>query len=150
MQAFMIAAGTLLFFVLVALAFAGPNSGKATTRRLGAVKMRHSDSADARVEQQMRKVVAARRPLIFADGQHINYADKLRLRLTQTGQKWTLQQYRYASGGLAFVIMAILLLNVAPFLFGVACGLLIGAGLPHMVVNSLIGRGIKQFQREFS
>lgn len=149
MQTFMIAAGTILFFVLLALAFAGPNSGKATTRRLGAIKMRHSDSADARVEQQMRKVVAARRPLIFADGRQINYADKLRLRLTQTGQKWTLQQYMYASGGLAFVIMAILLLNGAPFLVGVACGLLIGAGLPHMVVNSLIGRRIKNFTANF-
>ena len=149
MQAFMIAAGTLLFFVLVALAFAGPNSGKATTRRLGAIKMRHSDSADARVEQQMRKVVAARRPLIFADGQQINYVDKLRLRLAQTGKKWTLQQYMYASGGLAFVIMAILLLNGTSFFIGLFIGLLIGAGLPHMVVNFLVGRRIKNFTTNF-
>lgn len=149
MQTFMIAAGTILFFVLVALAFAGPNSGKATTRRLGAIKMRHSDSADARVEQQMRKVVAARRPLIFTDGQQINYADKLRLRLTQTGKKWTLQQYMYASGGLAFVTMAILLLKGASFLVGVSGGLLIGAGLPHMVVNFLMGRRIKNFTTNF-
>ena len=149
MQAFMIAAGTLLFFVLVALAFAGPNSGKATTRRLGAIKMRHSDSADARVEQQMRKVVAARRPLIFIDGQHISFADKLRLRLAQTGKKWTLQQYMYASGGLAFVIMAILLLNGTSFFIGLFSGLLIGAGLPHMVVNFLVGRRIKNFTTNF-
>ena len=149
MQTFMIAAGTILFFVLIALAFAGPNSGKATTRRLGAIKMRHSDSADARVEQQMRKVVAARRPLIFTDGQQITYADKLGLRLTQTGKKWTLQQYMYASGGLAFIIMAILLLNGVSFLVAVFCGLLIGAGLPHMVVNFLIGRRIKNFTANF-
>uniref|UniRef100_UPI003783DA87 type II secretion system F family protein n=1 Tax=Sphingorhabdus sp. TaxID=1902408 RepID=UPI003783DA87 len=149
MQAFMIAAGTLLFFVLVALAFAGPNSGKATTRRLGAIKMRHSDSADARVEQQMRKVVAARRPLIFIDGQHISFADKLRLRLAQTGKKWTLQQYMHASGGLAFVIMAILLLNGTSFFIGLFIGLLIGAGLPHMVVNFLVGRRIKNFTTNF-
>ena len=149
MQTFMVAAGTILFFVLVALAFAGPNSGKATTRRLGAIKMRHSDSADARVEQQMRKVVAARRPLIFADGQQINYVDKLRLRLAQTGKKWTLQQYMYASGGLAFVIMAILLLNGVSFLIGLLIGLLIGAGLPHMVVNFLVGRRIKNFTMNF-
>ena len=149
MQAFMIAAGTILFFVLVALAFSGPNSGKATTRRLGAIKMRHSDSADARVEQQMRKVVAARRPLIFIDGQHISFADKLRLRLAQTGKKWTLQQYMYASGGLAFVIMAILLLNGASSLVGLFSGLLIGAGLPHMVVNFLVGRRIKNFTTNF-
>ena len=149
MQAFMIAAGTILFFVLVALAFAGPNSGKATTRRLSAIKMRHSDSADARVEQQMRKVVAARRPIIFADGQQINYVDKLRLRLAQTGKKWTLQQYMYASGGLAFVIMAILLLNGASFFIGLFFGLLIGAALPHMVVNFLVGRRIKNFTTNF-
>lgn len=149
MQAFMIAAGTILFFVLVALAFAGPNSGKATTRRLSAIKLRHSDSADARVEQQMRKVVAARRPLIFADGQQINYVDKLRLRLAQTGKKWTLQQYMYASGGLAFVIMAILLLNGASFFIGLFFGLLIGAALPHMVVNFLMGRRIKNFTTNF-
>lgn len=138
-----------MFFVLVALAFAGPNTGKATTRRLGAVKIRHSDSADARVEQQMRKVVAARRPLIFVDGQHINYIDKLRLRLAQTGKKWTLQQYLYASGGLAFVIMAILLLKGVSFLVGVFSGLLIGAGLPHMVINFLMARRIKNFSTNF-
>ncbi|MEY3623033.1 MAG: hypothetical protein RLZZ407_592 [Pseudomonadota bacterium] len=149
MQTFMIAAGTILFFVLVALAFAGPSSGKATTRRLSAIKLRHSDSADVRVEQQMRKVVAARRPLIFADGQQINYADKLRLRLAQTGKKWTLQQYMYASGGLAFVIMAILLLNGASFFIGLFSGLLIGAALPHMVVNVLVGRRITKFTTNF-
>lgn len=149
LQTLIIAAGTILFFVLVALAFAGPNTGKATTRRLGAVKIRHSDSADARVEQQMRKVVAARRPLIFAEGQHISRANKLRLRLAQTGKKWTLQQYMYASGGLAFVIMAILLLKGASFIVGVSCGLLIGAGLPHMVVNFLMGRRIKNFTTHF-
>lgn len=149
MQTFMIAAGTILFFVLIALAFAGPNSGKATARRLGAIKMRHSDSADVRVEQQMRKVVAARRPLIVADGQPTTYADKLSVRLAQTGNKWTLRQYMYASGGLAFIIMAILWLKGVSFLIGVFGGLLIGAGLPHIVVNFLIGRRIKNFTKNF-
>ena len=149
LQTLIIAAGTILFFVLVALAFAGPNTGKATTRRLGAVKIRHSDSADARVEQQMRKAVAARRPLIFAEGQHISRADKLRLRLAQTGKKWTLQQYMYASGGLAFVIMAILLLKGASFLVGVFSGLMIGAGLPHMAISFLMARRIKNFTANF-
>lgn len=149
MQTLIIAAGTILFFVLGALAFTGPNAGKATTRRLGAVKMRHSDSADARVEQQMRKAVASRRPLIFADGQHINRADKLRLRLAQTGKKWTLQQYLSASGGLAFVVMAILWLKGAPMYLAMFGGLLVGAGLPHMVINFLMARRIKKFTANF-
>jgi tight adherence protein B len=62
MQNLVLAAGLMLVLVLLGLAFLGPNVAKATSRRLGAVKLRHSDSADVRVEQQMRKAVAARRP----------------------------------------------------------------------------------------
>lgn len=139
----------MLILVLLGLAFMGPNAGKTTSRRLGAVKMRHSDSADARVEQQMRKAVAARRPLIFADGQQVSRADKLRLRLAQTGKKWTLQQYMSASGGLAFVIMALLWLKGAPIYLALFGGLLVGAGLPHMAINFLMARRIKNFTANF-
>lgn len=139
----------MLILVLLGLAFMGPNAGKATSRRLGAVKMRHSDSADARVEQQMRKAVAARRPLIFADGQQVSRADKLRLRLAQTGKKWTLQQYMSASGGIAFVVMAMLWLKGAPLYLALFGGLLVGAGLPHMVINFLMARRIKNFTANF-
>ena len=126
MQTLIFSAGMMLVFVLIALAFMGPNVGKATSRRLSAVKIRHSDSADARVEQQMRKAVAARRPLIFADGQQISRADKLRLRMAQTGKKWTLKQYMYASGGFAFVVMAMLWLKGAPLYLALFGGLLVG------------------------
>lgn len=149
MQTLIIAAGIMLILVLLGLAFMGPNAGKATSRRLGAVKMRHSDSADARVEQQMRKAVAARRPLIFADGQQVSRADKLRLRLAQTGKKWTLQQYMSASGGLAFFVLAILWLKGAPLHLALFGGLLVGAGLPHMVINFLMARRIKKFTANF-
>ena len=139
----------MLVLVMLALAFMGPNVGKATSRRLGVVKMRHSDSTDARVEQQMRKAVAARRPLIFSDGQHISRADKLRLRLAQTGKKWTMKQYLSASSGLAFVIMALLWLKGAPLYLALFAGLLIGAGLPHMVINFLINKRVKDFTANF-
>ena len=149
MQTLIISAGIILIFVLLAIAFLGQNSGKATTRRLGAVKMRHSDSADARVEQQMRKAVAARRPMIFTDGRQISRMDKLRLRLAQTGKKWTLKQYFNASGGIAFLFMAMLWLKGAPLFLALFGGLLIGAGLPHMVVNFFIARRIKKFTSNF-
>nr|WP_315458136.1 type II secretion system F family protein [uncultured Sphingorhabdus sp.] len=149
MQTLILTAGMMLILVLLGLAFAGPNAGKATSRRLGAVKMRHSDSADARVEQQMRKAVASRRPLIFADGDNISRADKLRLRLAQTGKKWTLQQYLSASGGLAFVVLAILWLKGAPLYLALSGGLLLGAGLPHMVINFLMASRIKKFTANF-
>lgn len=149
MQILIITAGIMLILVLLGLAFAGPNAGKATARRLGAVKMRHSDSADARVEQQMRKAVASRRPLIFANADNISRADKLRLRLAQTGKKWTLQQYLSASGGLAFVVLAILWLKGAPLYLALSGGLLLGAGLPHMVINFLMAGRVKKFTANF-
>jgi len=139
----------MLVLIMMAIAFMGPNASKATARRLGVVKMRHSDSTDARVEQQMRKAVAARRPLIFSNGQQISRADKLRLRLAQTGKKWTMKQYLSASGGLAFAIMALLWLKGAPLYLALSGGLLVGAGVPHMVIGFLIKKRVKQFTANF-
>ncbi len=139
----------MLVLIMIAIAFMGPNVNKATSRRLGAVKMRHSDSTDSRVEQQMRKAVAARRPLIFSDGQQISRADKLRLRLAQTGKKWTMKQYLSASGGLAFTVMALIWFKGAPLYLALFAGLLMGAGLPHMVIGFLINKRIKQFTANF-
>ena len=139
----------MLVLIMMAIAFMGPNLNKATARRLGAVKMRHSDSTDSRVEQQMRKTVAARRPLIFSNGQQISRADKLRLRLAQTGKKWTMKQYMSASGGIAFTVMTLLWLKGAPLYLAFFAGLLVGAGLPHMVIGFLISKRIKQFTANF-
>ena len=149
MQTLIIGAGTILFLVLIVLAFAGPNVGKQSTRRLSAVKLRHSDSADARVEQQLRKAVASRRPVIYTDGRQMGRLDKLRLRLAQTGKKWTLQQYFYSSGGIALLVIAMLLVKGAPLFLALFAGLLLGAGLPHMAVNSFIARRIKKFTANF-
>jgi tight adherence protein B len=149
MQTLILAAGLMIVLVLLALAFMGPNVGKATSRRLSAVKFRHSDSADARVELQMRKAVAARRPMIFTNGQHMSRTDRLRLRIQQTGKKWTLKQYLQTSGGIAFVVMAALWFKGAPLYLALFGGLLLGAGLPHMVLGYLIGKRLKNFTARF-
>lgn len=149
MQNLILATGFMLVLVLIALAFMGPNVGKATSRRLGAVKMRHSDSADARVEQQMRKALAARRPLVFTDGRSISRADRLRLRLAQTGKNWTLQQYLITSASIAFLVMAALWIKGAPMYLALFGGLMLGAGLPHFAVNFLMAKRIKLFTTNF-
>ena len=41
MQNLIIAAGSILFVVMIALAFMGPNVGKMTSRRITAIKVRH-------------------------------------------------------------------------------------------------------------
>jgi tight adherence protein B len=148
-QMILVFAGGLLAFALLVFAFLGPNVAKASSRRLDSLKLRHSDSADARLEQQMRKAVAARRPLIFADGDTISRADKIRLRLAQTGKTWTFKQYIYASGGIAFVVAMLLLIKGAPALLALFAGLLIGAGFPHMAISHLIKKRIKQFTANF-
>ncbi|MBK8373538.1 type II secretion system F family protein [Sphingorhabdus sp.] len=135
---------TLLFF-----AFAGPNVGKATSRRLGVVKARHSDNATALVEQQMRKAIAARKPLNYVAGADMSRIDRLRLRLAKTGKKWTLAQYFYASAGIAFVLFAVLLFKGAPIYLGLAVGLLLGLGLPHFIVSFLINKRLMQFTTSF-
>lgn len=149
MQNLILATGFMLVLVLIALAFIGPNVGKATSRRLGAVKMRHSDSADARVEQQMRKALAARRPMVFTDGRSISRTDRLRLRLAQTGKSWTLQQYMITSASIAFLVMAALWIKGAPLYLSLFGGLMLGAGLPHFAVNFLMAKRIKQFTTNF-
>jgi tight adherence protein B len=149
MQNLIIAGGAILFVILIALAFMGPNIGKKTARRITAIKDRHSDSDNARVEQQMRKAVAARRPPIFSAGSQMSRTDKLRLRLAQTGRKWTLNQYLYASGGLVVIITALMALKGAPIYLSASFGLVIGAGLPHMVINFLISKRIKDFTTSF-
>ena len=143
MQTLILAAGFMLVLVLLAIAFIGPNAGKIVSRRLSAVKIRHSDSADARVEQQMRKAVAARRPMIFSDGRSISRTDKLRLRLAQTGKNWTMQQYLSASAGIAAVVMAALWIKGAPFYLALFGGLLLGAGIPHFVIGYLMTKRVK-------
>lgn len=139
----------MMVIVMLALAFMGPSAGRATSRRLVAIKVRHSDSADLRVEQQMKKAVAARRPLVFAAGAEMSRIDKLRLRLAQSGKKWTLQQYFYGSGGIAAVVMTLLLIKGAPMFLALAVGLLAGAGLPHFVLGFMITRRTKKFTTNF-
>ncbi len=141
--------GGLLVLGLLAYAFLGSNVGKTSARRMTAVKLRHSNSADAIVEQQMRKAVAARRPMIFQDGQQISRSDKLRLRLAQTGKNWTFKQYIQFSVGLSVVVFALIMIKGAPLPLAIFGGLMVGAGLPHMVIGSLIKGRVKKFTTNF-
>jgi tight adherence protein B len=149
MPVMILALGALLTIGLLGYAFLGSNAGKTSSRRMTAVKLRHSDSADARVEQQMRKAVAARKPMVFLEGEKISRADRLRLRMAQTGKNWTVKQYVYASGGITAVLFAVLMIKGAPILLALGVGLVIGAGLPHMVIGYLIKKRLARFTANF-
>ncbi len=134
---------------MVVYALFGMGGGRSTAKRLSAMKERHSDSAEAKLQSQMRKAIAARKPLSFAQGAQMGRVDRLRLRLEKTGKGWTLGQYIGASAALAALICAAIMLKGAPLYLGAAIGCAIGLGVPHLVVSFMIGRRINNFTANF-
>lgn len=141
--------GILLLLMLLYALFSGPSAGKATKRRLEAVRYRHSDNADARVESQLKKAIAARRPRSHTAAGSQSRVEALALRLDRTGKKWSVQQYVYASLGVALVVSVVAFLQFSTFLLALMLGLLIGAGLPHLYVNRLISKRTGAFNAKF-
>ncbi len=150
LQLILVAAGLMSVMVLVWTAFSGPSAAKESSRRLRAVRVRHSESTKDRVEAQMRKAIAARKPRIKTIAGSNSRMEALALRLHRTGMPWSVTQYFYASLGLAaFITVIFYLKSGAPFL-SLAVGLAVGAGLPHMVVSHFIKRRTNQFTVKFA
>jgi tight adherence protein B len=141
--------GALLSLGLIVFALMGPATGKAANRRLGVVKMRHSDSVDVKLEQQMRKAVASRKPISFNIGEKMSLTDRLNLRLQQTGKKWKLSQYAYASAGIFVVIAAVFAIRGAPILLALGVALFLSLAVPHFAVGYLIKKRVTDFTTRF-
>jgi tight adherence protein B len=149
MQIILYIFSALLVLGVVAYIVLSPSTARATARRLNGFKIRHSDSAQAQVEQQMRKAIAQRKPLSFTGGSDMSRSDRLRLRLAQTGKKWTLKQYLYASLGIGFVLAVVLTVRGFPFYLAGMVGAFAGLALPHFAISYLIGKRVKQFTASF-
>ena len=149
LQLLLIAMGLMSFMVLGYLALNGPSPTKESARRLQAVRFRHSDSTDARVEAQLKKAVAARKPKMHQIAGSESRIAALGLRLHRSGKDWTIAQYFYASGGLAVFIAVIVFLKTGAPTMALGAGLLVGAGLPHMVVGFFIKRRSNSFTSKF-
>ncbi len=134
---------------LLAIGLLGPSAAKEGTRRLQAVRFRHSDSALDRVEAQMRKAVASRMPKAHRIAGSGSRVEALHLRLHRAGNGWTLTQYLYGSVGLAVVIMGLVLIKSGSPLLGLGIGLTAGFGLPHMWVGRLIKKRGNSFTSKF-
>lgn len=149
MQLAFLIIGFILATGMVVYALFGMGGSRSTAKRLSAMKERHSDSTEAKLQSQMRKAIAARKPLSFAQGAQMSRVDQLRLRLEKTGKGWTLGQYFGASAALAALVCAAITLKGAPLYLGAAIGSVIGLGLPHLVVSFMIGRRINDFTTNF-
>ncbi len=131
----LIVVGLLSCLVLGYLAFAGPSPAKESARRLQSVRYRHSESTNDRVEAQLKRAVAARKPTLHRIAGSESRVAALAMRLHRTGMGWTMSQYLYASAGLALFVILVVFLKTRSAPFALGLGLLIGAGLPHMVVS---------------
>jgi tight adherence protein B len=147
---FTIALGALLVLGMIVFAFAGPNTKKAVDRRVTAMRDRHTGDASGAVEAQMRRILANRdnRMDSFA-ARFLPRPDQIRKRLSQTGKPWTMGQYMMASAGLFVVIAGLLAMQGAPLLLALLVGLVVGAGLPHMVVGFQIKKRVGKFNAKF-
>jgi tight adherence protein B len=76
-------------------------------------------------------------------------AAALSLRLHRTGKTWTISQYLYASVGLAVAVSALVFLKSHAAALSLVVGLLVGAGLPHMVVGFFVKKRSGEFTTKF-
>ena len=147
-QLSLILIGTVLILGLLAYMFLSPG-GNSTTKRLNGFRARYSDSAAAQVEQQMRKAIAARKPISMSSGEKLSLPDRIRLRLQKTGKGWTIKQYTNVSAGIFGLVFLIFFIKGAPLLLSIGFGAAIGAWIPHLGVNMAINKRLKNFTTRF-
>lgn len=148
-QLMLVAVGTMAILVLGYTLLAGPNAAKASQRRLEQLRDRHSESTDAKVESQLKKAIAARKPTRHVVAGSTSRIDALAMRLDRTGKKWTLSQYGYTSLGIGVAVALILFLRSGSIPLSLGIGTLVGAGLPHFIVGWKIKKRTSDFNSKF-
>ena len=89
-QLLLFAGGLMAVMILGYSAFSGPSAAKESARRLQGLRERHSESTVDKVEAQLRKAVAARKPKTHAVAGSTSRIEALSLRLHRTGKGWTI------------------------------------------------------------
>jgi tight adherence protein B len=139
---------TMFFFVV-----ARPPAQRAFARRLSSVRGRHNVSGEPVVNEQVRKLLAARAMPLNRERTLFTRllpdpAD-IQRRIEAAGKKWTVQNF-YIGSGIAAAV-PFLGLNIAglpmwmALIFGVAAGL----ALPKLFLNFMAKRRIDQFVLRF-
>ena len=148
-QLLLICGGLMALLVMGYALMSGPSTSKESQRRLQSLRFRHSDSTNDKVENQLKKAIAARKPSMHRLAGSGSRAEALSVRLNRTGMGWSINQYLYASLGLAVAMMALIYLKTGAALLSLGLGLAIGAGLPHFIVGFFINRRINAFTVKF-
>ena len=145
----LIAAGLMGTLVLGYTLLSGPSPAKESTRRLQALRYRHSENTKDKVEAQLKKAVAARKPKMHRIAGSGSRLEALAMRLHRTGKNWTMTQYLYVSLGIWLTLTVLIYLKSGAALLALGVGLFAGLGLPHMVVGFFIKRRADAFTVKF-
>jgi tight adherence protein B len=147
----MVCGGAAVMLLLVAFAFSGPSTQRAQSRRLTAVRERHSGAASsAAMAAQMRRITGRQASgMDDAMARFLPRPAQLKKRLAMTGKSWTVGQYGMVSIGLVVGVALLLILRGSPLLIAVLIGVVVGAGLPHMIVGKTIKRRVHKFTVKF-
>ncbi|HYD25483.1 MAG TPA: type II secretion system F family protein [Croceibacterium sp.] len=148
-QLLLVGGGLMGLMVLGYLALSGKSPGKESQRRLQGIRYRHSESTVDKVESQLKKAIAARKPKLHRVAGSGSRSEALAVRLQRTGKGWTLTQYFYVSLGIALAVTAIMYLRSGAALLSLGIGVLAGAGIPHLLVNYFIKKRSNNFTSKF-
>lgn len=149
LQVLLIGIGVFGLIVIAYMLLNGSSPAKESQRRLQQLRYRHSESTDTKVESQLKKAIAARKPKSHKVAGSESKIDALAVRLDRTGKGWTVSQYLYASLGLALFIAVPVFLQSGAFLLSIGIGMVFGAGLPHFVVGFFINKRTNNFNAKF-
>ncbi|MDM7955034.1 type II secretion system F family protein [Blastomonas sp.] len=148
-QTLLLAAGLMTVLGLLAMAFVGPSPRKELQRRILAVRERYSENASAKVEAQMRKAIANRKPRFNQTGEDLTKVQMLARRLAMTGKNWTVMQFAQMVIGLGLAVALLVYLRSGHLVMSLFIGSALGFGLPHMVVGHFIKRRLNGFTKNF-
>ncbi|MEO0464194.1 MAG: type II secretion system F family protein [Pseudomonadota bacterium] len=143
---------TIVIFAIIVggyLLIADSGAGKAQKRRMQSLRFRHSDSVDAKVESQLKKAVAARKPKAYQVAGSGSRLEALVMRLDRTGKPITVSQYLYSSLGIGLAVAVLIFIQSGALLLSLGVGLLVGAGIPHMVIGMMIKKRTNGFNDKF-
>jgi tight adherence protein B len=143
------AGGLMALMIVGYVVLSGKSPAKESQRRLQAVRYRHSESTVDKVESQLKKAIAARKPKFHKVAGSGSRSQALAVRLERTGKGWSPSQYWYATLGIALVVTAILYLKSGAILLALGLGVLAGAGIPHFLVGHFIKRRTSRFNAKF-
>jgi tight adherence protein B len=120
---------------------------RAVKKRLDKLNERHSRSASAITNAQMRRMLQQRSTRFDSMvGEWIPRPAELRSRLERSGKNISLGQYAAANGIVAVVAsLVLIILTGLPAMLAILLGFLLGVGIPHMAVGMMIKRRSKKF-----